>query len=355
MYACTHAYVCLRYAPIRICPYIWIRKNLRLAINAHHTLSGIWFSLNLVPYVIPPSPCHVHTFQEEEWEEEEEQEEEDDEEEIEKALLGAAEQGDASTVVTLLQAGANPNCTNWVRVCAWVVCVSVCFVVFAIDVHICMYLNIYTCRTLRRGTGMLVHKYVDLQRACVHICKCIAYPYLYLCLCNVYHTNISRSYGIHVLRVCARASVCLSLYVSMSLASWSYKTKRSCYTRSSASGNTGETSTASPHRRASFVHTPPCILGRGRAQQMLMCLFIALTSHALATRPLTPLSRFRTAKPFSTSPNLAMMRSRGRRSRPSLPGTRCWRRPNSAWRSSWRSTSPRAPTSQTATGADERR
>ena len=29
------------------------------------------------------------------------------------------------------------------------------------------------CRTQRQGTGMLVHEYVHVQRACVHICKCI--------------------------------------------------------------------------------------------------------------------------------------------------------------------------------------
>jgi hypothetical protein len=47
---------------------------------------------------------------------------------------------------------------------------------------------------------MLVHEYVHVQRACVHICKCISHTYhpLYI----VYHTDISRLYVIHVLRVC---------------------------------------------------------------------------------------------------------------------------------------------------------
>ncbi len=63
------------------------------------------------------------------------------------------------------------------------------------------------CRTHRQGTGMLVHEYVHVQRACVYVCKRVAHTYL--SLYNAYHTDISRLYVIHVIRLS------LSLFLSL--------------------------------------------------------------------------------------------------------------------------------------------
>ena len=46
--------------------------------------------------------------------------------------------------------------------------------------------------TQRQGTGMLVHEYVHVQHACVHVCKRVAHTYL--SLYNAYHTDMLQYY-----------------------------------------------------------------------------------------------------------------------------------------------------------------
>ncbi len=66
----------------------------------------------------------------------------------EKALFQAAEKGDTTTVVALLEAGTNVNCRNAVCVCVRV-CVCVCV---RVTLNPKPYLSLCVCR----GSGFIV-------------------------------------------------------------------------------------------------------------------------------------------------------------------------------------------------------